>query len=176
MTTVCPPERQTRKPAAPSPSPVPTSAPASQSPSPPGATTGVLKPASIQPKPHEIVHLPSTDPETLFQAYFKSIGPRRYAAQLQRASNGNHYLVLTESKPDKETKELRRTKLYIYSEDFDAFFNLMRHAFHGTKEHPVPANIAAKQQAYWKNPRGNKKRGGPPRSRPNNRSHSTNMR
>ena len=35
--------------------------------------------------------------EILFQQFFKSANPQRtYAAQLKRASNGNHYLVLTE--------------------------------------------------------------------------------
>src|SRR4051812_35560996 len=34
--------------------------------------------------------------EILFQNYFKSVGPRTYAAQVKKAGNGNHFLVLTE--------------------------------------------------------------------------------
>src|SRR5260370_157969 len=45
----------------------------------------------------------SDDHEILFQHWFKSVGPRTYAAQLKKAGNGNHYLVLTEGRRDDKT-------------------------------------------------------------------------
>src|SRR5437660_1643579 len=57
------------------------------------------------------------EPEILFQKYFKSVGPRTYAAQLKRAVNGNQFLVLTEGKRDEKTGEVRKTKLFVWSED-----------------------------------------------------------
>ena len=53
-----------------------------------------------QDKPEDVV---------LFQKWFKSVGPRTYAAQVKRAGNGNHFLVLTEGKRDPQTNELRKS-------------------------------------------------------------------
>ena len=50
--------------------------------------------------------------EILFQDYFKSVGPRTYAAQVKRAGNGNHFLVLTEGKRDDATGEVRKIRLF----------------------------------------------------------------
>src|SRR3954452_9594070 len=61
--------------------------------------------------------------EILFQTYCKSVNPRRtYAAQVKRASNGNHYLVLTEGKPPDKTDELRLARHFLCTEDFEEFF------------------------------------------------------
>src|SRR5947208_354484 len=54
----------------------------------------------------------------LFQKFFKSVGPRTYAAQIKEAHNGNHFLVLTEGKRDEATNEVRKTRIFIFSEDF----------------------------------------------------------
>ena len=43
--------------------------------------------------------------EIMFQNWFKSVGPRTYAAQVKKAKNGNHFLVLTEGKRDEKTGE-----------------------------------------------------------------------
>src|SRR6476659_3494153 len=64
--------------------------------------------------------------EILFQTYFKSVGPRTYAAQVKKANNANHYLVLTEGKRDEKTGEVRKARLFIYSEDFIAFFRMLQ--------------------------------------------------
>src|SRR5689334_13186406 len=61
---------------------------------------------------------PKPEPKILSQKYFKSVGPRTYAAQLMEAGNGNHYLVLTEGKRDEKTGEVRKSKLFVFSEDF----------------------------------------------------------
>ena len=48
---------------------------------------------------------PKPEPKILFQQFFKSVGPRTYAAQVKQAANGNHFLVLTEGKRDDKTNE-----------------------------------------------------------------------
>jgi hypothetical protein len=40
------------------------------------------------------------EPKILFQKFFKSLGPRTYAAQVKELANGNQMLVLTEGKRD----------------------------------------------------------------------------
>ena len=53
---------------------------------------------------------PKPEPKILFQTYFKSVGPRTYAAQLKEAGNGNHFLVLTEGKRDDASGDVKRTR------------------------------------------------------------------
>ena len=65
--------------------------------------------ASSQPAPHSADQPAKPAPQIIFQKYFKSVGPRTYAAQVKVATNGNHFLVLTEGKRD-EKNELRKTK------------------------------------------------------------------
>src|SRR5438876_430115 len=67
----------------------------------------------------------NAEPKILFQKYFKSVGPRTYAAQLKEAGNGNQFLVLTEGKRDPETNEVKKLKLFVYSEDFPAYFRML---------------------------------------------------
>src|SRR3982750_2485011 len=86
------------------------------------------------------------EPEILFQKYFKSVGPRTYAAQLKRAANGNHFLVLTEGKRDHKTNDVRRTKLFIWSEDFVAFFRMLHETAKHIRENPLPEEIRQKRE------------------------------
>jgi hypothetical protein len=86
----------------------------------------------------------------LFQTFFKSVGPRTYAAQIKRARNGNHYLVLTEGKRGTDSDVVNKTRLYVFSEDFTAFFNLMRDSATWIKANPLPPKVAARRQAFWK--------------------------
>lgn len=86
----------------------------------------------------------------LFQTYFKSVGPRTYAAQLKQAQNGNHFLVLTEGNRKKDSDEIRKTRLFVFSEDFPAFFDLIRQAADFVRSHPVEEKVRRKQMAYWK--------------------------
>lgn len=89
----------------------------------------------------------------LFQTYFKSVGPRTYAAQMKRAGNGNHYLVFTEGRRDKETNEVRKTSLFVFSEDFVSFFKMLKETAEFVRAHPVPADVSARRQKFWKRER-----------------------
>ena len=85
----------------------------------------------------------------LFQKYFKSVGPRTYAAQLKEAGNGNHFLILTEGKRDPETNEVKKLKLFVYSEDFNAFFRMLHDTAQFIKAHPVSPEIKMRRMRYW---------------------------
>jgi len=87
--------------------------------------------------------------EILFQKYFKSVGPRTYAAQLKRAGNGNHFLVLTEAKRDEKTDEVRKTRLYIFSEDFVSFFKMLHETAQFIRQNPVPDEVRQRQDRFW---------------------------
>jgi hypothetical protein len=88
--------------------------------------------------------------EILFQQYFKSANPQKtYAAQLKRAGNGNHYLVVTEGKRDESTGEVRKTRVFVYSEDFIPFFKMLQAAAVFIKEHPVPDEVRKKRERFW---------------------------
>ena len=89
------------------------------------------------------------EPKILFQKYFKSVGPRTYAAQLKEASNGNHFLVLTEGKRDDKTGEVRKTRLFIYSEDFTEYFRMLHETAKFIKTNPVPEEIKRKRERFW---------------------------
>ena len=92
---------------------------------------------------------PTDEHEILFQNWFKSVGPRTYAAQVKKASNGNHYLVMTEGKRDEKTGEVRKTRLFLYSEDFAAFFKMLHETAVFIRENPVPADVKNKRDRYW---------------------------
>ena len=89
------------------------------------------------------------EPDVLFQSYFKSVGPRTYAAQVKRAGNGNHFLVLTEGKRDEKTDEVRKTRLYVFSEDFPSFFRLVQEAAVFIRANPVPKEVKEKRDRFW---------------------------
>ena len=102
---------------------------------------------------------PKPEPKILFQTYFKSVGPRTYAAQLKEAGNGNHFLAFTEGKRDQKTDELRKVSVLVFSEDFEAFFKLVHAAEAFVRDHPVPTEVREKQRKYWaqKNGQGRKR-------------------
>src|SRR5687767_15790451 len=77
----------------------------------------------------------------LFQKFFRSVGPRTYAAQVKRATNGNHYLVLTEGKRDEKTGDVRKCRVFVYSEDFVEFFRLIKAAAEFIKDNPLPEDV-----------------------------------
>jgi hypothetical protein len=87
--------------------------------------------------------------EIIFQQYFKSVGPRTYAAQVKRANNGNHYLVLTEGKRDDATGEVRKTKLFLFGEDFVEFFKMLQATAQFIRANPVPDEVKKKRERYW---------------------------
>jgi hypothetical protein len=92
---------------------------------------------------------PKQDAKILFQTYFKSVGPRTYAAQLKQAGNGNHFLVFTEGKRDDKTGDLRKISLFLFSEDFYNFFKLMHETETFVRDHPVPKDVRQKREKFW---------------------------
>jgi len=104
------------------------------------APAPVKKPATAAPKP---------EADILFQTYFKSVGPRTYAAQVKRAGNGNHFLVLTEGKRDDKTDEIRKTRLYVFSEDFIPMFKMLQEAAQFIRANPVSDEVKKKRERYW---------------------------
>jgi hypothetical protein len=87
--------------------------------------------------------------EILFQTYFKSVGPRTYAAQIKKASNDNQYLVLTEGKRDEKTGEVRKARLFVYSEDFTAFFRMLQETAQHLRAHPGPEEVKQRRAKFW---------------------------
>jgi hypothetical protein len=117
------------------------------------------KPAAAKPFPQK--SRPKPEPKILFQKYFKSVGPRTYAAQLKEAGNGNHFLVLTEGKRDEKTDEVRKTRLFIFSEDFVEFFKMLHETAVFVREHPVPDAIKRKRAKFWEKQNAQQPRGSP---------------
>src|SRR6185312_8443639 len=64
--------------------------------------------------------------EILFQNYFKPVGPRTYAAQVKR---------------DESTGDIRKTRLFVFSEDFVAFFRMLHETAKYIRENPVPDDV-----------------------------------
>ena len=88
--------------------------------------------------------------DILFQQYFKSACPEKtYAVQLKRANNGNQYLVLTEGKRDGSTGDVRKTRVFVYSEDFGEFFRLLQATAVFIRANPVPDDVKKKRARFW---------------------------
>ena len=93
---------------------------------------------------------PAAEHELLFQQYVKSVNPQKtYAAQLKRAGNGNHYLVLTEGKRDESSGEVRKTRVFVYSEDFKEYFKMLQAAAVFIRANPVPDEVKKKRDRFW---------------------------
>ncbi len=109
------------------------------------------RPASVQPRndQHADPRDKKPDHPITFQRFFKSVGPRTYAAQVKLASNGNHYFVLTEGQRDDTTGEIRKKRMNIFSEDFTAFFALLHETADHIRAHPVPEKVRQQQAKFW---------------------------
>ena len=92
---------------------------------------------------------PKAEPKIIHQTFFKSVGPRTYAAQIKEIANGNHLLVLTEGKRDEQTNEVRKTRLFVYAEDFPELFGMLDDARAFIDAHPVSKAVQAKRQKFW---------------------------
>ena len=92
---------------------------------------------------------PKPEPEILFQRYFKSVGPRTYAAQIKKAANGNHFIVLTEGKRDDKSDQVRKTRLLVFSEDFVAFFKMLHETAQFIRENPVSEEVRQRRERFW---------------------------
>lgn len=89
------------------------------------------------------------EPKVLFQKYFKSIGTRTYGAHVKENDKGNQFLVLTESKRDPSSGETKKSKVFIYSEDFAQYFRMLHETAQFIKSHPVSEEVKLKRQRYW---------------------------
>jgi len=89
------------------------------------------------------------EPKVLFQKFFKSVGPRTYATQIKELSNGNHLLVITEGKRDEETGEVRKTRVFVYGEDFTAFFRLLHETAAFIRANPLSEEVRHKRDRFW---------------------------
>ncbi len=93
--------------------------------------------------------------EILFQKYFKSRSSRTYAAQVKRCSNGNHLLVLTDGRRDPKTEDLRKSRVFVFSEDFGEFFRLLQETARFHKDNPVPEEVR-QRRSNWRKPQPQK--------------------
>ncbi len=114
-----------------------------------------MTPSDAPRRPGDVTSQPpktvagKVEAEILFQKYFKSVGPRTYAVQMKRAGNGNHFLVLTEGKRDDKTGEVRKTRLFLFSEDFVPFFRMLHETAQFIKANPVPEEVKKKRDRFW---------------------------
>jgi hypothetical protein len=133
----------------------PVSAPRRKAPS-PGAPRFFQRPAAgNRPRPRTGgAAAEKAEHEILFQTYFKSVGPRTYAAQIKKASNENQYLVLTEGKRDEKTGEVRKARLFVYSEDFIAFFRMLQETSLFIKANPLPEEVKQRRDRFWAKKQG----------------------
>lgn len=94
------------------------------------------------------------DHEILNTVLFDSKGPRKYAVQLRRATNGNPCLKIIEGIPtsgrgkrnrsrqersenERSEAEYRRVYLTVWSEDFDAFFKALGDTWRYIRDHEI---------------------------------------
>jgi hypothetical protein len=68
---------------------------------------------------------------------------------VKKAGNGNHYVAFTEGRRDDATGEVRKTRLFVYSEDFIEFFRMLQETAHFIKDNPVPEGISKKRRQFW---------------------------
>jgi hypothetical protein len=198
MTATAAPARPCRAPAPANRPPAPanrTLAPANRTPAPANTTPAPANrspvPSTRSPVPASRVPTSSSNfrngappakrnekPESdiLFQTYFKSVGPRTYAAQVKRAGNGNHFVVLTEGKRDDKTGEIRKTRLFVFSEDFTSFFKMLHEAAVFIRENPVPEEVKKKREKFWARNGDNSKSDPPKNATPSAASHSARQR
>lgn len=122
----------------------------------------------MAPRNGQSTPAPKPEPKILFQKYFKSIGPRTYAAQIKEAGNGNHFIVLTEGRRDETNGEVRKTRLVVFSEDFIAFFRMLQETAQFIKANPVPDAVRRKREKFWARKAAGERAGADPIATPRN--------
>jgi len=80
-------------------------------------------------------------PKVLFESSFKAPNGRTYTAQVKKASNDNHFLVLSDTRHDPQSDEMRTNRVFVFSEEFTPFFTLLREAAQFIKANPVPESV-----------------------------------
>ena len=68
---------------------------------------------------------------------------------MKEAGNGNHFLVLTEGKRDEKSGELRKIRLFIFSEDFSEYFKMLNEAAQYVRSNPVSDEVKKKRNRFW---------------------------
>ncbi len=68
---------------------------------------------------------------------FDSVGNRKYAVQIRKASNGNPCLRLVEGVPSKDGGEYRKFNITIWSEDFESLWKTLDEARAYMAEHDI---------------------------------------
>ncbi len=79
---------------------------------------------------------PAKPRKTLNTIAFDSAGPRKYAIQLQEASNGNPCLKIIEGIPQEDGSH-RKVYLTVWSEDFESFFKAMGDTYRFIKDQDI---------------------------------------
>jgi hypothetical protein len=90
---------------------------------------------------------------------FDSVGPRKYAMQIQRASNGNPLLLIVEGKPQ-EDGTFRRISVYVWSEDFEKLFATLDEVRAYMREHDIKTPAGHKYDPNAKAKWSGKRSGG----------------
>jgi hypothetical protein len=54
-----------------------------------------------------------------------------------------------EGKRDEESGNVRKTRLFVYSEDFVEFFRLIKSAAEFIKQNPLPNKVREKREQFW---------------------------
>ena len=85
---------------------------------------------------------------------FDSLGTRKYALQIQKASNGNPCLQIVEGVPQ-EDGTYRKFNITIWSEDFDALFENL----HAVRQYMTEHNIRTPEGHKYVPGKGGKYRG-----------------
>lgn len=132
-----------------------------RSPAPVARTISTSQPRTVAPRTKKwgASAKPPAQEAVLFQQYFKSVGPRTYAVQVKRAGNGNHSFVLIEGKREEGSEEVKKHRIYVWSEDFAPFFKLLQEAVTFIKANPVPDDVKQKRDRFW-NKQASDARGG----------------
>ncbi len=79
---------------------------------------------------------PNRQGEVLKTWVFDSVGPRKYALQLRRASNGNPCLWLVEGVPQGDGA-FRKFNITVWSEDFEALFRTLDEVRAFIRDHAI---------------------------------------
>jgi hypothetical protein len=106
----------------------------------------------------------------LFQKFFKAGQNRTYAAQVKETSGGQPFLVITDGRRDKEG-ELRKSYVYVFSENFAEFFRMLQETAQYIKAHPAPPQPERRGRFQKSEPQGPSRRetAGSAPARPNAR-------
>lgn len=105
------------------------------------STTASLRAAPVQKANNSNRASEKPAPAVLFESSFKTQNGRTYAAQIKKAANGNHFLVLSDTRHDPQSDEMRTNRVFVFSEEFTPFFTLLRETAQFIKANPVAESV-----------------------------------